>query len=69
MKTFTDPTDRQQWAVDTAKNGDSTSDVVVLAVATQDEQFGLALSNDFPLDKHRHRHDRHQHPEDTVRQR
>lgn len=50
VKTFTDPTDRQQWAVDTAQNGDSSSDVVVLAVATEG-QFGLALSNDFPLDK------------------
>ena len=50
VKTFTDPTDRQQWAVDTANRGDSTSDVVVLAVATAG-QFGLALSSDFPLDK------------------
>src|SRR5689334_6418683 len=45
VKTFTDPTDRQQWAVDTAQNGDSSSDVVVLAVATQDRDFGIARSD------------------------
>ncbi|MBW4041851.1 MAG: hypothetical protein HIU86_06940 [Acidobacteria bacterium] len=51
VKTFTNPTDRQAWAVATAQTSDSTSHVVVLAVATQGRQFGLALSSDFPLDK------------------
>ncbi|MGT2426201.1 TPM domain-containing protein [Amnibacterium kyonggiense] len=48
---FTDPSDRQGWAVDTARTSDSSSDVVVLAVATQQRQYGIARSSDFPLDE------------------
>ncbi|MGN6443927.1 TPM domain-containing protein [Amnibacterium sp.] len=51
VKTFQNPTDRQSWAIATAQQSDSSTKVVVLAVATQDRNYGIARSNDFPLDR------------------
>lgn len=51
VERFENPTDRNGWAVASAEQGDSSSQVLLLAVATEDRQYGLARSDDFPLER------------------
>ena len=49
VDTFENPTDAQDWATDSAIRSGLGSADLLLAIATQDRNYGVAIGNDFPL--------------------
>lgn len=49
VDTFENPVDAQDWATDSAIRSGLGSADLLLAIATQDRNYGVAIGNDFPL--------------------